>query len=713
MTIKKFLTIRPLVTSISITGLSLLLASCQGEQESALSSEFEFTGGYEVNDLTLANTVDGTNWSSYGRTFDESHYSPLDQVDGHSIDRLGLAWSLELDTNTANSQILSIDGVIYTATGLTVVHAIDARSGELLWRYDAEVAAEAGWKMRYGWGIRGLAFWKGRVYVGTQDGRLIALDAETGALNWSVLTTEPGDARFITGAPRAFRDKILIGHGGAEYGPTRGYVTAYDAVTGDQAWRFFLVPGNPADGFENDAMAMAAETWSGEWWKYGGGGTAWNALTYDPEYNQVYIGTGNGAPWNWKIRNPEGGDALFLVSIIALDADTGEYRWHYQTNPNEAWDYNSAMDMVLTSLEVNGSKRNVLLHAPKNGFFYVIDRETGKLISAEKFVETTWADAINIETGRPIEMPNIRYEFGQEVVLNPGIFGGHNWPPMAHSPQTGLTYIPAREAFGSWTDSGVDTDAWQHTPGVYSPGMGAESLAFMPDLGISSSLLAWDPVTQSPAWSAPTPGGWNAGIMATGGNLVFQGHMDGTFNGYDAGNGEKLWSFYAGVAVDSAPISYSLDGEQYISVLSGPPTGSSSAFAGLAGYFWDYRDYPRRLLTFKLDASQPLATTPPRREPAVALNGGGFISDESLSAAGEGIWNERCVMCHGGVVISAGAAPDLRASAIPLSRESFNSVLRGGLLESAGMPRYEELTDNELESLRHYIRREADRSLNL
>lgn len=708
MIIRKIISSYNQVACISITGLSLLLVACQDRQGPGLDPDDETNDGYEVNDLTLADTIDGSNWPSYGRTFDESHYSPLDQVNTSSIERLGLAWSLELDTNTANSQMLCIDGVIYTATGLTVVHAIDAKSGEVLWRYDAEVAEKAGWKLRYGWGIRGLSFWKGNVYVGTQDGRLIALDAKTGTLIWSVLTTEPGDARFITGAPRAFRDRILIGHGGAEYGPTRGYVTAYDAATGEQSWRFFLVPGNPADGFENDAMAMAAQTWSGEWWKYGGGGTAWNALTYDPAYNQVYIGTGNGAPWNWKIRNPEGGDALFLVSIVALDADTGEYRWHYQTNPNEAWDYNSAMDMVLTSMEVDGNERNVLLHAPKNGFFYVIDRETGNLISAEKFVQADWADAIDIETGRPIEKPDIRYESGQRVVLNPGIFGGHNWPPMAHSPLTGLTYIPAREAFGSWTDSGVDNNTWQHTPGVYSPGLGPQSLAFMPELGISSSLLAWDPVSQGPAWSVPTPGGWNAGVMATGGNLVFQGHMDGTFNAYNAGNGEKLWSFYAGIAVDSAPITYSLDGEQYISVLSGPPTGSSSAFAGLAGYFWDYRDYPRRLLTFKLDASQTLETAPPPRQPKAALVNNDFIIDENLSATGEGIWNMRCVMCHGGAVISAGAAPDLRASAIPLSKESFENVLRGGSLESAGMPSYEELTDDELHALRQYIRSAAE-----
>jgi quinohemoprotein ethanol dehydrogenase len=257
--------------------------------------------------------------------------------------------------------------------------------------------------MRMAWGIRGLAFWKGRVYVGVQDGRLIALDAATGELAWSVLTTQPGDNRYITGAPRVFNDSVIIGHGGADFGYVRGYVTAYDADSGEQRWRWHVVPGNPADGFENAAMEMAAKTWTGEWWKNGGGGTVWNAMTYDPEYNRIYLGTGNGSPWNHKLRSPDGGDNLFLCSVVALDADTGEYVWHYQTTPGESWDFNSTMDMVLADLDIEGKPRKVMLHAPKNGFFYVIDRDTGKPLSAEKLGKVTWAERVDMATGRPVE----------------------------------------------------------------------------------------------------------------------------------------------------------------------------------------------------------------------------------------------------------------------------------------------------------------------
>ncbi|MEQ9737758.1 MAG: PQQ-binding-like beta-propeller repeat protein, partial [Algiphilus sp.] len=347
-----------------------------------------------VDQASLADTADGANWGAWGRTFDEQRFSPLDQINRKTVERLGLAWSLELnDIWNVSSQPLAVDGVIYLAVGYSEVYAVDAKSGAVLWTYDPQVDPQ---KMRMAWGIRGLAFWKGRVYVGVQDGRLIAIDAETGEPDWSVLTTKPGDNRYITGAPRVFNDMVIIGHGGADFGHVRGYVTAYDTETGAQRWRWYTVPGNPADGFENAAMEMAADTWTGEWWKFGGGGTVWNSMTYDPEFNRVYIGTGNGSPWNHKLRSPEGGDNLFLCSVVALDADTGEYVWHYQTTPGESWDFNSAMDMVLADLTIDDQPRKALLHAPKNGFFYVLDREDGSLISAEKLGKVTWAEGVDL-----------------------------------------------------------------------------------------------------------------------------------------------------------------------------------------------------------------------------------------------------------------------------------------------------------------------------
>ena len=358
----------------------------------ALGAAAPPSGASTIDDAALANEADGSDWPAFGRTFSEQRFSPLRQIDAENVARLGLVWSLDLPgvINVA-SQPLAVAGVVYFAVGQSVVHAVDARTGKLLWRHDPEVAKVAGPKLRAAWGSRGLAFYRDKVYVGTLDGRLLALSAATGEPVWSVLTVERDDARFISGAPRVFDGKVLIGHGGADHGPVRGYVTAYDAETGRLLWRFHIVPGDPAQGFENAAMETAARTWTGEWWKHGGGGTVWNAITYDPEFDRVYLGTGNGAPWNQKIRSPGGGDNLFLCSVLALDADTGEYRWHYQTTPGETWDYNSAMDMLLATLPIDGKPRKLLLHAPKNGFFYVIDRETGKLVSAEKIGKATWA----------------------------------------------------------------------------------------------------------------------------------------------------------------------------------------------------------------------------------------------------------------------------------------------------------------------------------
>ena len=346
-------------------GLVILAALCTA---SAL-------GASTIDDAALKDEADGRNWAAYGRTFSEGHYSPLSEINRETVSRLNLAWTLDLDVTNNLSTPLAVDGVIYMASGYSFVHAVDVKTGKLLWRYDPEVAKAAGAKLRTGWGIRGLSFWKGRLFVGTHDGRLISIDAKTGKPVWSVQTIDTNDGSFVSGPPRVFNDKVIIGFGGGDFGAVRGYVTAYDTATGKQLWRWFTVPGDPAKGFENKAMEMAAKTWTGEWWKYGGGGTVWNAMTYDPEFNRVYLGTGNGGPWNWKIRSPQGGDNLFLCSVVALNADTGEYVWHYQTTPGDSWDYNSAMDMTLATLNIGGSaaqgvaacaqERILLCHRPQ------------------------------------------------------------------------------------------------------------------------------------------------------------------------------------------------------------------------------------------------------------------------------------------------------------------------------------------------------------
>ena len=668
----------------------------------ALVSAFTAQAASEIDNAALANEADGRNWAAWGRTFSEQRFSPLDQINKQNVSRLGLAWSLELpDVWNVSSAPVAVDGVLYFAVGYSVVHAVDAVSGKLLWKYDPKVSRQ---KMRMAWGSRGLAYWKGKIYTGVQDGRLFALDAKTGALLWETLTTQPGDNRYITGAPRVFNGKIIIGHGGADFGHVRGYVTAYDAETGKQDWRWFVIPGNPADGFEDLSMEAAAKTWSGEWGKFGGGGTVWNAMTYDPEFNRIYLGTGNGSPWNAKLRNPKGGDNLYLCSVVALDADTGKYLWHYQTTPNETWDFNSTMDMVTATVDIDGKPRKVLMHAPKNGFFYMLDRETGKLISAEKLGKVTWAEKVDMATGRPVEVKGARYENG-EALTWPGSGGMHNWQPMAYSPDSKLVYIPVREMAGYYNDKGINPRTWQMDRD--GPLGIAGFFDDVPKNAGTSSLLAWNPVTQTKAWSTPTPGATAGGVIATHGGLVFQGQADGKFVAHDADTGAELWSANLGVGTQAPPITYMVDGKQYVSVLAGWAGGQMLLGSLSAQHGWVGRDHPRRMLTYVLDGKATLPPSPPPSETKV-LRDASFKIDPGLAAKGKLLYAKNCTICHGSGVVAGGYAPDLRASPMPLSAAAFNAIVHDGALESRGMPVFAEFTPEELDSIRHFIRERAE-----
>ena len=656
-----------------------------------------------VDNAALRNENDGRNWPAYGRTFSETHYSPLTEINRETVPRLNLAWTLDLDVTNNLSTPLAVDGIIYVASGYSFVHAVDAKTGKLLWRYDPEVAKAAGTKLRTGWGIRGLSFWKGRLFVGTHDGRLISLDAKTGQPVWTVQTLDANDGSFISGPPRVFNDKVIIGFGGGDFGAVRGYVTAYDTATGKQLWRWWTVPGDPAKGFENKSMEMAAKTWTGEWWKYGGGGTVWNAMTYDPEFNRVYLGTGNGGPWNWKIRSPGGGDNLFLCSVVALNADTGEYVWHYQTTPGDSWDYNSAMDMTLATLNIGGVPKKVLLHAPKNGFFYVIDRENGKLISAEKLGKVTWATKVDMATGKPVLTPNARYENGP-VTLWPSFQGVHNLYPQSFSPQTGLVYVPTIEMPATFGGD-VDYKNWKPLPSsIQFTGFPTADGDAPADAG-KSFLVAWDPVKQRAAWQQPTPGPHNGGTLATAGDLVFQGQADGYINAYGASDGRRVWSYYAATAALGTPITFAIGKTQYIAILTGPLHGAPGGFGSMAARFgWDSRIHPRRLLVFVLDGKAKLPPTPP---PVFAqpLDGPQMEVDEALVKEGIQQWS-RCQLCHGPGAVAGGTAPDLRASVVPLNPALFSLTVRTGI-EARGMPKFTELNDRELDALRHYIRYRA------
>ncbi len=657
--------------------------------------------------VILRDDSPGDDWPAFGRTYGEQHYSPLTQINAANVKDLGLAWYLDIGAGNPVTGPLAVDGVLYVASGYSVLRAIDASNGRVLWQYDAQAAQVSGRRLRMGWGIRGVAYWNGKLYMGTHDGRLLAIDAASGDVVWSAMTLEEGGEKmFISGAPRVFDGKVVIGNGGADQADVRGYVTTYDAETGKQLWRFYTVPGNPEDGFENPAMAMAAKTWHGEWWKHGGGGTVWNAMTYDAGTNTLLLGVGNGAPWNHKIRSAGQGDNLFLASIVALDADSGAYRWHYQVNPGETWDYNASMDMELAELEIDGKLRKVVMTAPKNGFFYVIDRLTGELISAEPFAKVTWASRIDLQSGRPVEDPAARYPNGSTFILWPSPMGAHSWLPMAYHPGTGLVYIPAIEAATSYNDVGVDIEHWQRVPGNAvdggtNPNFVVEEAG--PENG-TSSLLAWDPRTQQPVWQVATPGPWNGGVLATGGNLVFQGQIDQSFNAYGADSGKPLWQFASGAAVLAPPITYTVDDVQYVTVLTGMGT-SAAAFGPLLPVTIDYRSEAKRVLTFKLGGEVKLPVA--KGEQSAPIEDPNYRASEGDNLAGLLSYARRCAICHGVDVVSAGQAPDLRSSPVVLSQATFSTVVRNGALVSRGMPQFEEFSDADLEALRAYIRAAA------
>ncbi|MGV3768538.1 MAG: PQQ-dependent dehydrogenase, methanol/ethanol family [Sphingobium phenoxybenzoativorans] len=653
----------------------------------------------------LLDNSGGADWSGYGRTYGEQHYSPLDQVNAGNVERLGLAWSLDLPAGNTVTQPIAVDGVIYFAMGYSFVHAVDALTGKLLWSYDPEVYKTAGPKQHAGWGSRGIAWWNGKVYTVTHDGFVIALDAKTGKPLWKVPTLDKDDSSYVTGAPRIFDGKLIIGNSG-DYGAVRGHATAIDAETGKRLWRFWVVPGDPAKGFENEAMAMAAKTWSGEWWKFGGGGTPWNAFTYDPETDTVFIGTGNGYPYNHRVRSQGKGDNLFLASVVAVDAKTGKYKWHYQANPGETWDFTFTQDMPLADLNIDGKPRKVLMAAPKNGFYYIIDRITGKLISAEPFVDVNWASKIDLGTGRPVENPEARY--ANPAVVRPTSLGGHNWQPMSYNPKTGLVYLPANELSARLSDDGSGAGWLPPTDVTVGGGPGFVADFKVKDGGprnYTSSLIAWDPVQQKLMWRVQAPRMVPAGVVSTGGGLVFQGGIDSRFSAYSAVDGKRLWSFDTQAPSVAPPITFSVKGRQYVTVLTGFGTSSSSGGAMLQRYRLDYRTMARRVLTFALDGK---AVLPPKVEPDWSKPADpDYRPNPALASQGAAIYAQHCTLCHGFGAVAAGMAPDLRRSFIPLSEETFLAVVRDGILQPNNMPKFDNISAKDLAAVRQYIRAQA------
>ncbi|MBT8389698.1 MAG: PQQ-dependent dehydrogenase, methanol/ethanol family, partial [Altererythrobacter sp.] len=593
--------------------------------------------------------------------------------------------------------------------------AYDAATGAALWEYDPEVPGETAVKACCDTVNRGLAAWGESLFLGTLDGRLVKLDRETGAVQWEKVTVDQSQSYTVTGAPRIIDGKVIIGNGGAEFG-VRGYVAAYDAGSGDELWRFYTVPAGTEDENSPEYLQAAAETWNMEVLAssdaIGGGGTVWDSMAYDPELDLLYFGVGNGSPWNRAYRSPgeDGtgeGDNLYLSSIVAVRPDTGEYVWHYQTTPGETWDYTATQHIVLADMEIEGQPRKVLMQAPKNGFFYVIDRETGELISGEPYVGMNWATGID-ENGRPIENPETRIDqTGQPALVLPGPLGGHNWHPMAYHPGENLVYIPAFEAGMLYAP---EADWKPDAARGFNVGFDLSAGDLPPDMGIrrevagtvSGKLIAWDPVAKEARWTVEHPGPWNGGLLATGGGLVFQGNQQGEFSAYNATDGEKLWSFAAQTGVVAPPITYTVDGVQYVAVLAG--WGGAFAITADGALIDDLAPVKNisRLLVFRLGADGELPAEPelaalPLDPPPSRASG------ETIALGGEK-YARYCSVCHAPAAVGSTVLPDLRRSGTLSNAASWQAVVREGILQDRGMASFSEsLSESEADAIRAYV----------
>ncbi|MGC0773254.1 MAG: PQQ-dependent dehydrogenase, methanol/ethanol family, partial [Candidatus Acidiferrum sp.] len=653
------------------------------------------------------------NWMSIGRTYNEQRFSPLKTINDRNVGQLGLAWYMDLDVKRGQEATpIVVDGVMYFSTAWSKVFAVNAVTGEKLWSYDPKVPPE--------WGVnaccdvvnRGVAAWRGKIFVGTLDGRLVALDAATGKPVWETLTIDPKYRYTITGAPRVVKGKVLIGNGGAELG-VRGYASAYDAGTGKLAWRFYTVPGDPSKAFENQAMEKAASTWSGEWWKLGGGGTVWDSIVYDPELDLLYIGTGNGTPWDRRARSPQGEDNLFTCSIVAVKPETGEYVWHYQEVPGDAWDYDAAAPMILADITIDGAPRKVLFQAPKDGFFYVLDRGTGQVISAKPYTTVTWATALDPATGRPLENISARYENGGKAApVVPGPLGGHSWHSMSYSPQTGLVYIPVQEAgflYKSEQHFRESNLAFNTAIDFVAGGMPQASEVKKSILdSIKGYLSAWDPIQQKEIWRVDRTSPVNGGILTTAGNLLFEGTAQGNLEAYRADNGAKLWSADAQSGVVAAPISYAVGDEQYVAVEVGWG-GVFPLASGEVALKSGRTQNVSRLLAFKLGGNASLPALPQFTQPQ--LNPPPSRASTTTIQKGEALFQNYCSTCHGDVAVSGGVLPDLRYSGT-LGNSAWTEVILGGSLQSYGMVSFsKELSKQDAEAIRAYVIFRANQSL--
>ncbi|MEN9719086.1 MAG: hypothetical protein RIQ99_1964, partial [Pseudomonadota bacterium] len=596
----------------------------------------------------------------------------------------------------------------------SMVKAFDAKTGALKWSYDPKVPRDTLVRACCDAVNRGVALYGDKVYVGTLDGRLVALDQKSGKVAFEKVVVPNQKDYTITGAPRVVKGKILLGSGGSEY-KARGYLAAYDPQTGDELWKFHTVPGNPADGFENKAMEAAAKTWGdSKWWELGGGGTVWDSITYDPATNLVFFGTGNAEPWN-PAANGRNGDSLYTSSIVAIDADTGEYKWHFQETPEDRWDFDSDAQITVGDILVDGKPRHVVMHAPKNAYFYVIDAKTGQFLSAKPFAPQTWTTGIDLKTGRPTINPEAKYEqTGKPFLSVPGAGGAHSWQAMSFSPKAGLVYIPANLAAMPYAAA----KGWKASDIGFQTGMDGALTAAPADKAVraaakaatTGALIAWDPVKQQEAWRVTHTGPWNGGTLATAGNVVFQGNADGYFVAYSADKGTKLWSFPVQTGVIAAPITYMVDGEQYVAIMAGWG-GVWDVATGIVAKKSAAAQNVSRLLVFKLGAKGQLPAMKPLA--ALPLDPPAFTGTPEQVKRGADNFARYCSVCHGDAALGGALNPDLRHSAYITAPEGIRAVVLDGVLMQSdhpkGMVSFKSVFKPEdVEDIRQYLVKRAN-----
>ena len=707
------------LASAALAAVLVGVAGCGKAPDGAAAKAGPVPTGKLDQARLLAVAAEPGAWLTSGRDFGKTHYSPLDSINQQNVGKLGFAWQYE--TGTARGMQATpvvIDGVMYTSGVAGRAYALDAATGKLLWQFEPEVDYRAARGSCCDIVNRGVAVWQGKVYVAALDGVLYALNATDGKVLWKTPTIEDKQRAYaVTGAPQVAGKVVVIGNSGSEF-DSRGYVTAYDLETGKQMWRFYTVPGDPSKPYENEALKMAAKTWHGtNYWKYGGGANPWDAINYDPELDLVYFGTGNGAPWNYTARSQKSGDNLFVASIVALHASTGEYAWHYQTTPGERWDYDATPHIMLATLKLAGADRKVLMQASKNGFFYVIDRKSGELLSADAFVDVTWATGVDMKTGRPIENTKLAdYTETKPVLVFPSAVGAHNFNPMSLSAKTGLVYIPAVHGGMMMAEGPKDAPynpgrmntrvqvsfaaqlaAPQSLPPVLQPLADPKFLKTQPDVEMSASLKAWDPVARKVVWSVRNASFMDhGGVLSTGGGLVVQGGLDGKLRVYNDADGKLLKEIEVGTPLIAAPSTYTVNGVQYIAILAGSGGGGwNTWFPGNAAAI---KGNANRILAFRLDGG--VTPVPPDLPPVAPIPEPPAQAGTAADiAAGAKLFATNCASCHNNV--DRGPVPDLRRSAVIRDAASFKAVVHDGGLQSRGMPPWDDrLSDAEVEQIR-------------